>query len=50
MAARAFVSGNFLQGQFIGVIGRVGSGKSSLFAAITAEMNITQGEVRMFHI
>ena len=34
-----------LQGQFIGVVGRVGSGKSSLLAAITAEMNITQGEV-----
>ena len=37
-----------LQGQFIGVVGRVGSGKSSLLAAITAEMNITQGEVCVF--
>ena len=33
------------QGQFVGVIGKVGSGKSSLLAAITAEMSITQGEV-----
>ena len=46
----ALVSGNFLQGQFVGVVGRVGSGKSSLLAAITAEMNITQGEVCVFHM
>ena len=41
-----------LQGQFIGVVGKVGSGKSSLLAAITAEMNITQGEVcgRVSHV
>ena len=38
----------YLQGQFIGVVGKVGSGKSSLLAAITAEMNITQGEVCVF--
>ena len=35
----------FTQGQFIGVIGKVGSGKSSLLAAITAEMEKRLGEV-----
>ena len=33
------------QGQFIGVVGKVGSGKSSLLAAITAEMEKRLGEV-----
>ena len=34
------------------MVGKVGSGKSSLLAAITAEMNITQGEVcvRVSHV
>lgn len=36
-----------LQGQLIGVIGKVGSGKSSLLAAITAEMEKRLGEVRL---
>lgn len=46
-----FVSGiEFLQGQFIGVVGKVGSGKSSLLAAITAEMNIIEGEVCVSHV
>ena len=34
-----------LQGQFVGVVGKVGSGKSSLLSAITAEMRKTYGEV-----
>lgn len=33
------------KGQLIGVIGKVGSGKSSLLAAITAEMEKRLGEV-----
>ncbi|XP_015763601.1 PREDICTED: multidrug resistance-associated protein 7-like [Acropora digitifera] len=33
------------KGQFIGVIGKVGSGKSSLLAAITAEMEKRLGEI-----
>ncbi|XP_028396229.1 LOW QUALITY PROTEIN: multidrug resistance-associated protein 7-like [Dendronephthya gigantea] len=33
------------QGQFIGVIGHVGSGKSSLLSAITADMDKSQGKV-----
>lgn len=33
------------QGQFVGVVGRVGSGKSSLLLAITAEMRKIFGEV-----
>ena len=36
-----------LQGQLIGVIGKVGSGKSSILAAITAEMEKRLGEVRL---
>ena len=36
------------QGDLIGVIGKVGSGKSSLLAAITAEMERLHGEVRSF--
>lgn len=35
----------YLQGQLIGVIGKVGSGKSSLLSAITAEMDKTRGQV-----
>lgn len=34
-----------MQGELIGVIGKVGSGKSSLLSAITAEMRKRQGEV-----
>ncbi|CAB3994460.1 multidrug resistance-associated 7-like [Paramuricea clavata] len=33
------------QGQLVGVIGHVGSGKSSLLSAITADMDKTQGEI-----
>ena len=36
-----------LQGQLIGVVGKVGSGKTSLLSAITAEMCKVYGEVRM---
>ena len=35
----------YLQGQLVGVIGRVGSGKSSLLAAISAEMTKTCGSI-----
>ena len=34
----------------MGVVGKVGSGKSSLLMAITAEMRKTFGEVRKFKI
>ncbi|CAG5133932.1 unnamed protein product [Candidula unifasciata] len=33
------------KGQFVGIVGRVGSGKSSLLNALVGEMNKTQGEV-----
>ena len=33
------------QGELVGVVGRVGSGKSSLLSAITAEMIKLQGDV-----
>ncbi|XP_055879588.1 ATP-binding cassette sub-family C member 10-like [Biomphalaria glabrata] len=36
---------NVLQGQFIGIIGKVGSGKSSLLNAIIGELRRTQGEI-----
>lgn len=39
-----------MQGQFVGVVGKVGSGKSSLLMAITAEMRKTFGQVRMICI
>lgn len=35
----------FSKGQFIGVIGHVGSGKSSLLSAITADMDRSRGKV-----
>ena len=35
------------QGQFVGVIGKVGSGKSSLLSAILAEMCKIRGHVRL---
>ena len=35
----------YLQGQLVGVIGTVGSGKSSLLSAITAEMDKIGGQV-----
>ena len=34
-----------MQGQFIGVVGKIGSGKTSLLSAITAEMCKVQGKV-----
>jgi ABC-type multidrug transport system fused ATPase/permease subunit len=34
-------------GQFVGIIGSVGAGKSSLLAAILGEMNITDGNMQM---
>ena len=34
-----------LQGEFVGVVGKVGSGKSSLLAAVMAEMRKKEGEV-----
>ena len=34
-----------IQGQLVGVVGKVGSGKSSLLAAITAEMRRKDGQV-----
>lgn len=34
-----------LQGQFIGVIGHVGSGKSSLLAGILAEVRMQEGSI-----
>ena len=34
-----------LQGEFVGVVGKVGAGKTSLLAAITAEMRKKHGEV-----
>lgn len=34
------------QGQLVGVVGKVGCGKSSLLAAITAEMRRKDGQVR----
>ena len=34
-----------VQGQLVGVVGKVGSGKSSLLAAITAEMRRADGQV-----
>ena len=36
------------KGQLIGVIGKVGAGKSSLLAAITAEMEKRLGQVLLF--
>ncbi|CAF4700322.1 unnamed protein product [Rotaria sp. Silwood1] len=33
------------QGTFVGIVGPVGSGKSSLFAAILGEMNLTDGQI-----
>lgn len=39
-----------MQGQFVGVVGKVGSGKSSLLMAITAEMRKAFGQVRMICI
>ena len=39
------VSMLFMQGQLVGVVGTVGSGKSSLLAAITAEMRRKDGQV-----
>ncbi|BFZ12259.1 hypothetical protein BsWGS_15298 [Bradybaena similaris] len=33
------------KGQFVGVVGKVGSGKSSLLSALIGEMNKTEGEV-----
>ncbi|CAL1534987.1 unnamed protein product [Lymnaea stagnalis] len=33
------------QGQYIGIVGKVGSGKSSLFSAIIGEMRKKQGEI-----
>ena len=36
----------YSQGQFVGVMGKVGSGKSSLLSAITAEMRKAFGKVK----
>lgn len=36
------------QGELVGVIGTVGSGKSSLLSAISAEMDKQNGQVRTF--
>ena len=36
----------YQQGRLVGVTGRVGSGKSSLLAAITAEMTRLHGQVQ----
>ena len=36
---------NLLQGALVGVVGRVGSGKSSLLNALLAEMRCTEGSV-----
>ncbi|KAG1731999.1 P-loop containing nucleoside triphosphate hydrolase protein [Suillus paluster] len=36
------------KGELVGVLGRVGSGKSSLLAAIIGDMRKTDGEVRLF--
>lgn len=36
------------KGQMVGVIGKVGAGKSSLLAAITAEMEKRHGQVILF--
>lgn len=37
----------FIQGKFIGITGKVGAGKSSLFASITANMEKHDGFVRI---
>ena len=36
-----------VQGQFLGVAGKVGSGKSSLISALTGEMNKTEGTITL---
>jgi len=38
------------KGQLVGVIGKVGAGKSSLLAAITAEMEKRLGQVFLFRM
>lgn len=38
---------NIPPGQFVAVVGRIGSGKSSLFNAMIGEMRKTRGEVRI---
>ena len=48
LVAHGYIDGNLSvisQGDLIGVIGKVGAGKSSLLAAITAEMERYQGQV-----
>ena len=40
----------YIQGQLVGVVGKVGSGKSSLLAAITAEMRRKGGQVSHIHV
>lgn len=37
-----------VQGKFVGVVGKVGTGKSSLLAAITAEMRKISGQVGQY--
>lgn len=37
-----------MQGRFVGVVGKVGTGKSSLLAAITAEMRKVSGQVEQY--
>ena len=37
-----------IQGKFVGVVGKVGTGKSSLLAAITAEMRKISGHVGQY--
>ena len=38
------------QGNLVGVTGKVGSGKSSLLAAITAEMIRVNGQVKLVYM
>ena len=38
---------NVAEGQLIGVVGRVGAGKSSLISAILGEMNRVNGSVNV---
>ncbi|XP_071483923.1 ATP-binding cassette sub-family C member 10-like [Diadema antillarum] len=38
------------KGQFVGIVGQVGSGKSSLFAAITADMVKEGGSIAVAHL
>ena len=41
------VAAFLLQGQFVGVVGKVGSGKSSLLNALLAEMEREGGQIRV---